>query len=146
LEAAVVFRSLALAVNLSVYGCLGALGAWSGKEADRNERLIYLLEVPCGSIRSFLHYLCSEGTKRCEILSASTIAMGFVDLRLAGPVADDEVNHLLHYRLTRDNVGTIEEAEKELLVRKLIEHYPTQGDNPYQKVRMALTAFGVSLA
>jgi hypothetical protein len=36
------FVSLALAVNLAVYGWLGALGAWSGKDADRSERLIYL--------------------------------------------------------------------------------------------------------
>ena len=43
LETAVLFLSLALAVNLAVYGRLGALGAWSGKEADRVERLIYLL-------------------------------------------------------------------------------------------------------
>ena len=42
METAVVFLSLALAVNLAVYGWLGALGAWSGKEADRNERLVYL--------------------------------------------------------------------------------------------------------
>ena len=36
------FLSLALAVNLAVYGWLGALGAYSGKEANRNERLVYL--------------------------------------------------------------------------------------------------------
>ena len=43
LETAVLFLSLALAVNLAVYGWLGALGAWSsGKEANRNERLVYL--------------------------------------------------------------------------------------------------------
>jgi len=42
LETAVLFFSLALAVNLAVYGWLGALGAWSRKEADRNERLVYL--------------------------------------------------------------------------------------------------------
>ena len=36
------FLSLALAVNLAVYAWLGALGAWSSKEADRNERLVYL--------------------------------------------------------------------------------------------------------
>ena len=35
------FLSLALAVNLAVYGWLGALGAWSGKESDRTERLVY---------------------------------------------------------------------------------------------------------
>jgi asparagine N-glycosylation enzyme membrane subunit Stt3 len=43
LETAVLFLSLALAVNLAVYGWLGALGAWSGKEANRKERLVYLL-------------------------------------------------------------------------------------------------------
>ncbi len=40
----VLFLSLALAVNLAVYGWLGALGAWSSsKEANRIERLVYLL-------------------------------------------------------------------------------------------------------
>ena len=43
LEMVVLFLSLALAVNLAVYGWLGALGAWSGKEASRSERLVYLL-------------------------------------------------------------------------------------------------------
>ena len=43
LETAALFLSLALAVNLAIYGWLGALGAWSGKEANRGERLIYLL-------------------------------------------------------------------------------------------------------
>ena len=38
----VLFLSLALAVNLAVYGWLGSLGAWSSKEINRNERLVYL--------------------------------------------------------------------------------------------------------
>jgi hypothetical protein len=43
LEAVVLFLSLALAVNLAVYGWLGALGAWSSsKDANQNERLVYL--------------------------------------------------------------------------------------------------------
>jgi hypothetical protein len=42
LETVVLFLSLALAINLAVYGCLGALGAWYGKEYDGNERLVYL--------------------------------------------------------------------------------------------------------
>ncbi len=71
---------------------------------------------------------------------------GLLDLRLAGPVADDERNHILHYRLTRDKVGRFEGAEKDLLVRKLIEHYPTQGDKPCQNVRLAFAAVDVSLA
>ncbi len=42
LETAVLFISLALAVNLAVYGWLGVLGTWSGKEVDGKERLVYL--------------------------------------------------------------------------------------------------------
>ena len=42
MEAVVLFLSLALAVNLAVYAWLGALGAWSSKDANRNERLVYL--------------------------------------------------------------------------------------------------------
>ena len=42
METAVLFLSLALAVNLAVYAWLGALGAWSSKDANRNERLVYL--------------------------------------------------------------------------------------------------------
>jgi hypothetical protein len=90
--------------------------------------------------------LCSQGTKHCEILDASTLATGFVDIRLTGPLADDERNHLLHYRLTRGNAGRLEEAEKDLLASKLIQHYPTTDGEPPQKVRQALTAVGLSLA
>jgi len=103
-------------------------------------------DVPCGSIRTFLHYLCSEGTKHCEIFDASTLATGFVDIRLTGPLADDERNHLLRYRLTRGNTGRLGEAEKDLLMSKLIEHYPTEDYEPHQKVHLALTAVGLSLA
>ncbi len=43
LETVLLFVSLALAVPLAIYGWLGALGAWSsGKETNRNERLVYL--------------------------------------------------------------------------------------------------------
>jgi hypothetical protein len=103
-------------------------------------------DVPCGSILTFLHYLCSEGTKHCEILDASTLATGFVDIRLTGPRADDERNHLLHYRLTRGNAGRLEEAERDLLASTLIQHYPTKEGESHQKMRQALTAVGLSLA
>ena len=42
LETAVLFLSLALTVNLAVYGWLGALGVWSSKDSNRNERLVYI--------------------------------------------------------------------------------------------------------
>lgn len=103
-------------------------------------------DVPCGSILTFLNYLCSEGTKRCEIHKATPLATGSVDIRLRGPVADDERNHLLRYRLTRGNVGRLGNAEKDLLVSGLMKHCPpTQGNGPNQKVRQALTALGLSL-
>jgi hypothetical protein len=103
-------------------------------------------EVPCGSIRTFLHYLCSEGTTHCEILNAGPLATGSVDIRLRGPLADDERNHLLRYPLTPGDVGKLKEEEKDLLVRKLIKHYPTQGDKPHQQLRLVLTAVGLLFA
>ncbi len=41
-ETVVLFVSLALAVNLAVYGWLGASGAYSVKAASRSEKLVYL--------------------------------------------------------------------------------------------------------
>ncbi len=38
----VLFVSLALAVNLAVYGWLDVLGAYCAKEASRSEKLVYL--------------------------------------------------------------------------------------------------------
>jgi len=102
-------------------------------------------EVPCGSIRTFLNYLFSEGTKHCEIHIASPLAIGFLDITLRGPLADGGHNHFLSYRLTRGDVATLTEAEKDLLVSRLIKHYsPTEDKNPNQKVRQALTAVGIS--
>ena len=43
LEAAALFLTLAIAVNLAVYGWLGAMGAWSAMEAPAGERLAHLL-------------------------------------------------------------------------------------------------------
>jgi hypothetical protein len=43
LDPAVLFLSLALTANLAVYGWLGALGVWSSKEANRNERLVFVI-------------------------------------------------------------------------------------------------------
>jgi hypothetical protein len=96
-------------------------------------------EVPCGSILTFLYYLCSKGTKHCEILDVSTLATGSVDIKLRGPVADDERNHVLRYRLTRGNVGRLGKAEKDLLVGGLMNHCsPIQGNKANPKVLKAL--------
>jgi hypothetical protein len=97
-------------------------------------------EVPC------IYYLCSKGTKHCEIHKVNPFAPYSVSITLRGPLADDERNLLLRYRLTPANVGRIKGAEKNLLVSRLIIHYPTQGDEPHQKIRRALTAVGISLS
>jgi hypothetical protein len=96
--------------------------------------------VPCESIRTFIYYLCSRGTKHCEILNDRGLTTGSVDVRLTGPLADDERNHLLRYRLTRVDIAKLKEAEKNLLVAKLIKHYPTQDGELHQEVCRALKA------
>ena len=85
-------------------------------------------EVPCKSIRTFLHYLCSKGTTHCEIHQEASPLVGTggggsVDVMLIGPLADDERNHFVRYRLTPANVGQLREVEKDLLVSRLIERY-----------------------
>ena len=94
-------------------------------------------EIPCGSILTFLHYLCSEGTKYCEIHKASPLAKGSIDITLRGPLADDERNHFVRYRLTPANVGQLREAEKDLLVSKLIEHYSPIKEGFKERWRLA---------
>ena len=97
---------------------------------DHNLWELWLLdeaeEIPCTSILTFLNYLCSEGTTHCEIHQASPLLAtggGCVDVSLMGPLADDERNHFVRYRLTPAKVGKLREEEKDLLVSKLIEHY-----------------------
>jgi hypothetical protein len=102
--------------------------------------------VPCSSIRTFLHYLCSASTKHCEILNTSTVETGCADIALTGPLADDEQNHLLRYQLDRGNVGSLNEAEKDLLVSKLVEQCPLEEGRSSQKVQLACRAVGVSLS
>jgi hypothetical protein len=97
-------------------------------------------EIPCTSIRTFLNYLCSKGTTHCEINQASPLlgtGGGSVDVRLMGPLADDERNHFVRYRLTPANVGQLREAEKDLLVSKLIEHYSPIKENFNDRGRLA---------
>ena len=43
LEVAALFLTLAIAVNLAVYGWLGAMGAWSAMKAPAGDRLAHLL-------------------------------------------------------------------------------------------------------
>jgi len=102
-------------------------------------------EVPCGSIHTFLHYLCSESTKQCEILNISTLAMASVEIMVTGPLADDERNHLLRYQLTRGSVGRLKDSEKDLLVSRLVEHYSIEDGESFKKVNLACRAVGVSL-
>jgi hypothetical protein len=98
-------------------------------------------DVPCTSILTFLNYLCSKGTTHCEIHQEANSLLGTgggsVDVRLMGPLADDERNHYLRYRLTPANVGHLREAEKELLVSRLIEHYSPIEEDFNNRERLA---------
>ena len=67
-------------------------------------------------------------------------------LEIQCPLANDERNHLLRYRLARADLGRLKEAENKLLVSRLMTHFPTQGDEPCQMMRRALTAVGISLS
>jgi hypothetical protein len=96
-------------------------------------------EVPCRSILTFLNYLCSKGTTHCEINQANPLATGggCVDVSLRGPLADDERNHFVRYRLTPANVGKLGEEEKDLLVSRLIEHYSPIEEDLNNRERLA---------
>jgi len=97
--------------------------------------------VPCTSILTFLNYLCSKGTTHCEINQASPLlgtgGGGSVDVRLMGPLADDERNHFVRYRLTPANVGKLREEEKDLLVSKLMKHYSPIKEDLNNRERLA---------
>ena len=53
---------------------------------------------------------------------------------------------LQHLTFLRPVEVGLRRRRRNLFVRKLMEHYPTQGDKPYQNVHLALTAVGASIA
>ena len=94
-----------------------------------------LLEVgrplPCTNVRTFLHYLCSGGTR---VVSISTYSdpSGVVKVVLWGPLADDGEFLSISYQLTREEIhgdGTLyeglEEWEKCLLVECIKDINPS---------------------
>jgi hypothetical protein len=106
-----------------------------------------LLEVgrplPCGNIRTFLHYLCSSGTRSASIATYSD-ASGAVEVVLRGPCADDGEFLSISYQLTREEIHGdralhegLEGWEKRLLVERVKVLNPT-GHNPW---RLAIKAF-----
>jgi hypothetical protein len=106
-----------------------------------------LLEVgrplPCGNIATFLHYLCSGGTRTASI-ATSSYASGAVKVVLRGPRADDGQFLSISYQLTREEIHGdgapyegLEGWEKRLLVEHIKALIPT-GHNPWQ---LAIKAF-----
>jgi hypothetical protein len=69
-----------------------------------------LLEVggplPCNNIRTFLHYLCSRGTRVASILpyTDDTSSSPTVEVALRGPRADDGEVLSVSYRLRREEI------------------------------------------
>ena len=106
-----------------------------------------LLEVgrplPCGNVRTFLHYLCSGGTRVASIGTYSDPS-GALKVVLWGPRADDGQFLSVPYRLTREEIHgdgalyqCLEGWEKRLLVERIKVLNPT-GHNPW---RLAIKAF-----
>jgi hypothetical protein len=94
-----------------------------------------LLEVgsplPCGNVRTFLHYLCSGGTRVASISTYSDPTAA-VKVVLWGPRADDGEFLSISYQLTREEIhgdGTLyeglEEWEKRLLVERIKDINPS---------------------
>ncbi len=94
-----------------------------------------LLEVgrplPCTNVRTFLHYLCSGGTRVASI-SAYSDPSGAVKVVLWGPRADDGKFLSISYRLTQEEIHGdgalyqgLEEWEKCLLVERLEDTNPS---------------------
>src|SRR4051812_6078322 len=67
-----------------------------------------LLEVgrplPCSNLRTFLHYLCSKGTRVAQISTHSDDPGVAVKVILWGPRADDGEFLSVPYRLTREEI------------------------------------------
>jgi hypothetical protein len=114
-----------------------------------------LLEVgrplPCNSLRTFLHYLCSRGTREASIApyiiytNTDTSSSPAVDVVLSGPRADDGEVLSISYRLRREEIhgdGVVHEGlevwEKRLLVERIMALSPPIHNNPW---RLAIRAF-----
>ena len=106
-----------------------------------------LLEVgrplPCGNMATFLHYLCSGGTRSASIATYSG-ASGAVKVVLRGPRADDGEFLSISYQLRREEIhgdGALHEGlegwEKRLLVKRIKALNPT-GHNTW---RLAIKTF-----
>ena len=112
-----------------------------------------LLEVgrplSCGNVRTFLHYLCSGGTRVASIATYSD-ASGALKVVLRGPRADDGQFLSVPYRLTREEIhgdGTLYQGlegwEKRVLVERIKDFTPPGGAT--QNWRLAIKAFAGDL-
>ena len=104
-----------------------------------------LLEVggplPCNNIRTFLHYLCSRGTRVASITpytDASSSNRPALEVVLRGPRADDGEVLSISYRLRREEIhgdGALQEGlegwEKRLLVERIKAISPPTLNNPW---------------
>jgi hypothetical protein len=87
--------------------------------------------LPCGNVRTFLHYLCSGGTRVVSIGTYSDPS-GAVKVVLWGPRAEDGQFLSVPYLLRREEIhgdGTLyqglEGSEKRLLVERIDDINPS---------------------
>jgi hypothetical protein len=104
----------------------GSVDPWSLDLLEVGRRLA------CSNLMTFLHYLCSGGTRVASISTHSDDTSGAVEVVLWGPRADDGEFLSISYRLRREEIhgdGTVyeglEEWEKCLLVERIKDINPS---------------------
>ena len=112
-------ETLLKVVEKGVPKAYGSTDLWSFDLLEVGRRL------PCANIRTFLHYLCSEGTRVAHIATHSD-PNGAVKVVLWGPRADDGEFLSISYQLAREEIHGdgalhegLEEWEKCLLVKHI---------------------------
>jgi hypothetical protein len=102
--------------------------------------------LPCNNLRTFLHYLCSSGTRVAAIGTYNDKPSAAIEVDLIGPRADDGEFLSISYRLRREEIhggdeGVVHEGlegwEKRLLVERIMALRPPAPNNPW---RLALRA------
>ena len=97
--------------------------------------------LPCGNVRTFLHYLCSKGTRVASIETYGELG-DTAKIVLWGPRADDGEFLSVSYRLRREeihgdgaSVQGLEGWEKRLLVERIEDINPTGHKRRWQAIK-----------
>lgn len=77
-------------------------------------------EIQCANLGVFLAFLHSEGTRRAHFNGAH-IGQRWAQIRVYGPVADDENPMTAHYKIHAGNVERLDKSEVRAMRERLDE-------------------------